>query len=148
MKKFFTLISVMLMSVLCLTGCDHPIHTCPLETVEVSSYVKEEVKISGAAVFFCIFGSYKKDSHIIQRYIFLAGNGPRDSYKINDVHVYNDYYGIPGPEYHVYFNYIEEGAQPYLEYRDIGVNGWDMEYYLYLPKTTVLEIANEMFRDS
>lgn len=156
MKKLFGLIAILFMSLVSLTGCNE-IHKGNLETIDVASYVKEEEtsKLTGGKVFFCIFGSYThtKTSVVVQRYIFLAQNGSRNSYKINDVHV-----GIKDPidpEYtnHVYFKYIEEGETPYLEYQDNhkldehACDCWEHNYWLYLPRTAVLEIARDMFKD-
>lgn len=152
MKKLMTLIAVLFMSLFCLTGCNE-IHRGNLETIEVTSYVKEEEtsKLTGGMLFYCIFGSYKKTdtSKTIQRYIFLAQNGPRDSYKINDVRVYSD----PNDEpvnyvaSYVYFIYTEENETPYLEYQKEEGMETKQNYWLHLPKASVLEIANNMFRD-
>ena len=143
MKKLFKMLPILFTSMFCLTACNE-VYSCPLETIEVSSYVKETVHVSGGMIFFCIFGSYTKSSTTVQRYIFLARNGPRDSYKINDIHVY------PTHNYdyrdHVYFNYIEDDETPYLEYQNIDATG-EYNYWLHLPKDTILELASDMFRD-
>lgn len=137
-KKLFITLSLAITSIFCLNACNE-IYKYPLESIEVSSYVKEEAHISGVSIFFCIFGSYSKSSKIVQRYIFLAKNGPRDSYKINDVHVYE------GGEYQVYFKYTNENEIPYLEYQSYYHE--ESRYWLYLPRSTVLELAQDMFRD-
>lgn len=151
MKKLLTLISILFMSLFCLTGCGEKIHKGNLETINAVSYVKEEEtsKLNGAVFFFCIVGSYtnEKNSIPVQRYIFLAQNGPRESYKINDVHV-----GIKDPvderyRNHVYFKYIEETETPYIEYQSKQGLDWENNYWLHLPRDKVLEIAYDMFKD-
>ena len=150
MKKLLTLISILFMSMFCLTGCNE-IHKGELETIEITSYVKEEEvsKLEGAMIFYCIFGSYTsaKTEKPVQRYIFLAQNGPRESYKINDVHVGDGLQTDDGYTNHVYFKYIEERETPYLEYQKVEPPGKEYNYWLYLPKSKVLEIANNMFKD-
>ena len=154
MKKLLTLVSILFMSMLCLTGCNE-IHRGNLETIDVTSYVKEEEisKLTGGKVFFCIFGSYTnvKLQAPVQRYIFLAQNGPRESYKINDVHVYGNLNDEPKdltfkPSY-VYFIYTQEGEEPYLEYQHYQGVDEAYNYWLHLPRNKVLEIANDMFKD-
>lgn len=143
MKKLFKMLPILFTSMFCLTACNE-IYSYPLEKIKVTSYVKEEAHVSGAMIFFCIFGSYTKSSTTVQRYIFLAKNGPRDSYKINDIHVYPTH-NHNNNEY-VYFNYIEDEENSYLEYQyDYGSG--DHNYWLHLPKDTVLELASDMFRD-
>ena len=148
MKKLFVLLSILFISIFGLTGCESPKQSYNLETIEVSSYVKDEATISGAHIFFCIFGSYKKDSKIMQRYIFLAANGKDDAYKINDIHVYSNEADEPtsGKLYHVYFKYIESTEKPYVEYSYDNV-GQDAYYWLHLTRDTVLELAQDMFSD-
>lgn len=150
MKKLIALLSILVMSLVTLTGCNE-IHTGHLETLDVASYVKEEEtsKLSGAMIFYCIFGSYThtKEQKPVQRYIFLAQNGPRDSYKINDVHVADGLEDTHGYESHVYFIYTEEGETPYLEYQKEEAPSCNYNYWLHLPRSTVLEIANDMFKD-
>lgn len=154
MKRLMTLISILFMSLFCLTGCNE-IHTGNLETINAANYVKEEEtsKLSGGMLFFCIFGSYTKtkDEKVVQRYIFLAQNGPRNSYKINDVHVYSNENDEPKDmsytPSHVYFIYTEEGETPYLEYQYKEAPYDEYNYWLHLPRSTVLEIANDMFKD-
>lgn len=148
MKKIFVLFSILFLAIFGLTGCDSPKVSYDLETVEVSSYVKDEATIKGAHIFFCIFGSYKKDSKIMQRYIFLAANGKDDAYKINDIHVYSNEADEPmgGKLFHVYFKYIKPGEKPYVEYSYNKV-ARDVYYWLHLTRDTVLELAQDMFRD-
>ena len=150
MKKFLKLISILFVSLFCLTSCND-IHQGNLETIDVTSYVKEEEtsKLSGALIFFCIVGSYthSKKQIPVQRYIFLAQNGPRDSYKINDVHVADGLEDSHGYESHVYFIYTEDGETPYMEYQKDELYHSDYNYWLHLPRDTVLEIANDMFKD-
>lgn len=148
MKKLFVLLSILFLSIFGLTGCESSKQSYDLETIEVSSYVKEEAQISGAHIFFCIFGSYKKNTKIMQRYIFLAKNGKDDAYKINDIHVYSNEADEPisGKLYHVYFKYIEPDEKPYMEY-SYDKTGRDVYYWLHLTRDTVLELAQDMFRD-
>lgn len=154
MKKLIALLSILVMSLVSLTGCNE-IHKGNLETIEVTNYVKEEEtsKLSGAMVFYCVFGSYTHATthKVIQRYIFLAQNGPRNSYKINDVHVYSNLADEPKelsytPSY-VYFIYTEEGEEPYLEYQYKEAPDDAYNYWLHLPRSKILEIANDMFKD-
>ena len=153
MKKLFLLIISLFMAMFCLAGCDEgEIYASNLEHIEVTSYVKEEetVKLIGAKIFFCIFGSYTHETNheIMQRYIFLAQNGPRDSYKINDIHVYsNNNTSCNCIRSHVYFIYTQEGETPYLEYQKKEIMENENNYWLHLPRTSVLEIANDMFKD-
>lgn len=148
MKKLFVLLSILFLSIFGLTSCESPKQSYDLETIEVNSYVKEEVHISGAHIFFCIFGSYKKDYKTMQRYIFFAKNGKDDAYKINDIHVYSNEADEPmgGKLFHVYFKYIEPDEKPYVEYYYDRV-GQDVHYWLHLTRDTVLELAQDMFRD-
>ena len=147
-KKLFVTLSIALTSIFCLASCGGEIHKYSLESIDVSSYVKEEAHISGAHVFFLIFGSYSKNTKVIQRYIFLAKNGQRDSYKINDIHVYSNEADEPmsGKLFHVYFKYIEPSETPYVEYSHDKLER-HYYYWLCLPRENVLELAQDMFRD-
>ena len=81
----------------------------------------------------------------------MAQNGPRNSYKINDIRVYSDKNEEPDYGYTpsaVYFIYTEEGETPYLEYqKEETFNETRNNYWLHLPKASVLEIATNMFKD-
>lgn len=148
MKKLFIVITILFLALFGVTGCDAKKTRHELETVEVASYVKDEVSIVGGKIFFCIFGSYTKNTKTMQRYIFLAKNGKDDSYKINDIHVYSNEADEPigGKLFHVYFKYIESSEKPYVEYSYDKV-GRDAYYWLHLTRDTVLELAQDMFRD-
>lgn len=148
MKKLFIVITILFLTLFGATGCSSKKTRHELETVEVASYVKEGASIVGGKIFFCIFGSYTKKTTTMQRYIFLAKNGKDDSYKINDIHVYSNEADEPmgGKLFHVYFKYIEPGEKPYMEYSYDEI-GRDHYYWLYLERNTVLELAQDMFRD-
>jgi len=128
-----------------------------LETIDTTSYIKEEtIANAHKRTVFCIVSSfdanYLETSFQVQRYIFLGQNGPFGSYKINDIHTGSE--DPTNPHYseytsHVYFKYIAEDETPYMEYGYYcGEHTKGYDYWLYLPKSTVLEVTSNMFKEA
>ena len=112
-------------------------HYAKLDYLDAQAFMTEHAHGSFGGNFLVISGSFTKTNYPAERYIFLAQNGPADSYKINDITVRDGYENSRD----VYFYYIEDNEEPYLKYQ---YDGFKINYYIYTQKDKVLQIAGEM----